>query len=52
MKILNKVLFMEIKNYLVALIVAEKNANEEEIKKFIENTNKNLSIIEKIKNLF
>ncbi len=37
------------KNYLVALIVAEKNANEEEIKKFIENTNKNLSIIEKIK---
>ena len=37
------------KNYLVALIVAEKNTNEEEIKKFIEITNKNLSLIEKIK---
>ncbi len=37
------------KNYLVALIVAEKNTNEEEIKKFIEHTNKNLSLIEKIK---
>ena len=37
------------KNYLVALIVAEKNSNEEEIKKFIEITNKNLSLIEKIK---
>ena len=37
------------KNYLVALIVAEKNTNEEEIKKFIENLNKNLSLIEKIK---
>ena len=37
------------KNYLVALIVAEKNTNEEEIKKFVENLNKNLSLIEKIK---
>ena len=37
------------KNYLVALIVAEKNTNEEEIKQFIENVNKNLSLIEKIK---
>ena len=37
------------KNYLVALIVAEKNANKEEIKKFVENLNKNLSLIEKIK---
>ncbi len=37
------------KNYLVALIVAEKNTNEEEIKKFVEHTNKNLSLIEKIK---
>ena len=37
------------KNYLVALIVAEKNINEEEIKKFVENLNKNLSLIEKIK---
>ncbi len=37
------------KNYLVALIVAEKNTNEDEIKKYIENINKNLSLIEKIK---
>ena len=37
------------KNYLVALIVAEKNANKEEIKKSVENLNKNLSLIEKIK---
>ncbi len=37
------------KNYLVALIVVEKNINEDEIIKFIENTNKNLSLIEKIK---
>ncbi len=37
------------KNYLVALIIAEKNANKEEIKKFVENLNKNLSLIEKIK---
>ena len=37
------------KNYLVALIVAEKSTNEQEIKKFIENINKNLSLIEKIK---
>ncbi len=37
------------KNYLVALIVTEKNINEKEIKKFVENINKNLSLIEKIK---
>ena len=37
------------KNYIVALIVAEKNTNEQEIKKFIENINKKLSLIEKIK---
>ena len=37
------------KNYLVALIVAEKNANKDEIKKFVEITNKNLSLIEKVK---
>ena len=37
------------KNYLVALIVAEKNINEQEIKEFIENINKKLSLIEKIK---
>ena len=37
------------KNYLVALIVTEKNTNEQEIKKFIENINTKLSLIEKIK---
>ena len=37
------------KNYLVAVIVAEKNCNELKIKEFIENNNKNLSLIEKIK---
>ena len=37
------------KNYLVAIIVAEKSCNELKIKEFIENNNKNLSLIEKIK---
>ena len=37
------------KNYLVALIVGEKDINREKIKLIIENTNKNLTLIEKIK---
>ena len=37
------------KNYLVALIVVENHTNEDEIKKFIDDLNKNLSLIEKIK---
>ncbi len=37
------------KNYLVALIVSEKEINEEKIKLIIENTNKSLTLIEKIK---
>tara|TARA_A100001015_G_scaffold16619_1_gene19425 strand:- start:2148 stop:3824 length:1677 start_codon:yes stop_codon:yes gene_type:complete len=37
------------KNYLVALIVCEKNILDEQIKLIIENTNKNLTLIEKIK---
>jgi len=37
------------KNYLVALIVVDKNINDKEIKKILENINKNLSLIEKIK---
>ena len=37
------------KNYLVALIVAEENYNESKIKEFVENINKSLSLIEKIK---
>jgi len=38
------------KNYLVALVIVEKNfANEEDIKNYIENLNKKLTLIEKIK---
>ena len=37
------------KNYLVALIVTEKGINKEKIKLIIENINKNLTLIEKIK---
>ena len=34
MKILNNLLFMEIKNYLVALIVSEKEINKDRIKTY------------------
>jgi long-chain acyl-CoA synthetase len=37
------------KNYLVALIVSEKEIQEEKVKYIIENINKNLASIEKIK---
>ena len=37
------------KNYLVALIVSEKEINKEKIKLVIENINKSLTLIEKIK---
>ena len=37
------------KNYLVAIIVTEKDINKEKIKLVIENTNKSLTLIEKIK---
>ncbi len=37
------------KNYLVALIVTEKEINNEKIKLIIENVNKSLTLIEKIK---
>ena len=37
------------KNYLVALIVCEKEISEEKIKLIIENINKSLTLIEKIK---
>ena len=37
------------KNYLVALIVSEKEINKDKIKLIIENINKNLTLIEKIK---
>jgi len=37
------------KNYLVALLVVEKTTNKEKIKIILENINKNLALIEKIK---
>ena len=37
------------KNYLVAIIVTEKEINKEKIKLIIENTNKSLTLVEKIK---
>ena len=37
------------KNYLVAIIVCDKEVNEEKVKQIIENTNKNLNLIEKIR---
>ena len=37
------------RNYLVAIIVTEKDINREKIKLIIENTNKSLTLIEKIK---
>ena len=37
------------KNYLVALIVTEKEINKEKIKKIVEESNKSLTLIEKIK---
>ena len=37
------------KNYLVAIIVSDKEINEEKIKSAIENINNNLTLIEKIK---
>ncbi len=37
------------KNYLVALIVTEKDINKEKIQKILENINKNLTLVEKIK---
>ena len=39
----------EKKNYLVALLVVKKDINKEQIKIILENINKNLSLIEKIK---
>jgi len=37
------------KNYLVALVVTEKETNKEKIKLIIENINKSLTLIEKVK---
>ena len=48
-KILQSFVYGDKKNYLVALIVSQSEQNINEIKKYIDNLNKNLSIIEKIR---
>ena len=48
-KIKQSFVYGDKKNYLVAIIVTEKDVTEEEIKKVLENINKNLTLIEKIK---
>ena len=39
------------KNYLVGILVTEKLENENKIKKVLENTNKNLNLIERVKKI-
>ncbi len=48
-KIKQSFVYGDKKNYLVAIIVSEKEMNKETIKLIIENTNKSLTLIEKIK---
>ncbi len=48
-KIKQSFIYGDKKNYLVALIVSDSNENESDIRFYIENLNKNLSIVEKIK---
>ena len=48
-KIKQSFVYGDKKNYLVALIVSEKEINKEKIKLIIENLNKSLTLIEKIK---
>jgi long-chain acyl-CoA synthetase len=48
-KIKQSFVYGDKKNYLVALLVSESNENEKEIKFYLENLNKNLSLVEKVK---
>tara|TARA_B100001057_G_scaffold400236_1_gene411356 strand:- start:155 stop:1855 length:1701 start_codon:yes stop_codon:yes gene_type:complete len=48
-KIKQSIVYGDKKNYLVALIVTENDQNKKEIQLYIENLNKNLAMIEKIK---
>jgi long-chain acyl-CoA synthetase len=48
-KIKQSLVYGDKKNYLVALIVTESDENKKEIHFYIENLNKNLSLIEKVK---
>jgi long-chain acyl-CoA synthetase len=48
-KIKQSLVYGDKKNYLVALIVPESEENKKEIEIYIENLNKNLSLVEKVK---
>ena len=48
-KIKQSFVYGDKKTFLVALIVAESDENKKEIELFIENQNKNLSLVEKVK---
>ena len=48
-KIKQSLVYGDKKNYLVALIVTESDENKKEIEIYIENLNKNLSLVEKVK---
>ena len=48
-KIKQSLVYGDKKNYLVALIVTESDENKKEIDFYIENLNKNLSLVEKVK---
>ena len=48
-KIKQSFVYGDKKTYLVALIVSESDENQNEIKHYLENLNKNLSLIEKVK---
>ena len=48
-KIKQSLVYGDKKNYLVALIVTDSDENKKEIELYIENLNKNLSLVEKVK---
>ena len=48
-KIKQSFVYGDKKNYLVALIVSDTDENKKDIENFLENLNKNLSLVEKVK---
>ena len=48
-KIKQSLVYGDKKNYLVALIVSETGENKKEIENYLENLNKSLSLVEKVK---
>ena len=48
-KIKQSFVYGDKKNYLVSLIVSESDENKKDIDKYLENLNKNLSLVEKVK---